>query len=196
MSETDSEIEFETLKNHTDYEIAINNDSYIIRKKSNQRILKETTDNSNGYKVVTLNKKKCYVHRIVAEQWIKNDDPENKTVVDHINHIRTDNRISNLRWCSVSENNKNRSKHNNVVYEYLDELSDEAFFIDDYNEHYFDDLCFDPSTNCFYLYNGISYRELQYYKRKNNSLYIMVQDINHVTASITLSKFKQLYDLV
>ncbi|MBQ4299131.1 MAG: HNH endonuclease, partial [Bacteroidales bacterium] len=36
-------------------------------------------------------------------QFIENDDPENKTVIDHIDHIKTNNLISNLRWVSQSE---------------------------------------------------------------------------------------------
>lgn len=195
MSETDSTIEFETLVIDNDYEISVDHYPYLIRKKSNKRIVSETTRN-DGYKQIRLNKKFYLVHRVIAEQWIENDDPENKTQVDHINHDRSDNRIENLRWVTSSENNKNKSSNKGVVFEYLDNLSEEAFFADDYNEHYFDDLCFDPKTNCFYLYTGSAYKELHYNKRSNGSLYIHVRDIDNVITTITLSKFKQLYELI
>lgn len=196
MSEIDSEIEFETLVIDNDYEISVDHYPYIIRKKSNKHIVSEYTNDSNGYKAVMLNKKKNYVHRVVAEQFIQNDDPEHKTQVDHINHDKSDNRLNNLRWITPSGNCKNRSSNKGVIFEYLDNLSGEAFFVDDYNEHYFDDLCFDPNTDCFYIYTGAAYKELHYNKKSNGSLYIQVYDIDHVKATISLNKFKRVYELI
>jgi len=47
------------------------------------------------------------IHRLIAETFI--DNPDGKPVVDHINRIRYDNRISNLRWATHTENLNNRT---------------------------------------------------------------------------------------
>lgn len=51
------------------------------------------------------NKRKCFkVHRLVAEAFIENDDPVNKTTVNHIDGNRENNRVDNLEWLSYSDN--------------------------------------------------------------------------------------------
>lgn len=65
--------------------------------------------NKGGYIVVSLCKegkrKDALVHILVAQAFIPN--PENKPEVDHINCIRDDNRVENLRWVTRSENCRN-----------------------------------------------------------------------------------------
>lgn len=72
------------------------------------QILKQTTDRY-GYKIIYLYKNKIRktfkVHRLVATMFI--DNPENKAFIDHINTVKNDNRVENLRWVTASENNNN-----------------------------------------------------------------------------------------
>ena len=62
--------------------------------------------NSGGYHCVGLskngNKATFSVHQLVAQTFIPN--PDNKRTVNHINGIKTDNKISNLEWTTYSEN--------------------------------------------------------------------------------------------
>ena len=59
-----------------------------------------------GYPRVCVSPGKTeYVHRLVAKNFIPN--PDNLPYVDHINRIRDDNRVENLRWVTALENSNN-----------------------------------------------------------------------------------------
>ena len=59
-----------------------------------------------GYPRVCVSHGKTeYVHRLVAKNFIPN--PDNLPYVDHINRIRDDNRVENLRWVTALENSNN-----------------------------------------------------------------------------------------
>lgn len=57
-----------------------------------------------GYFQVKFNKKKYYIHRLVALAFIPN--PENKPTVNHISGDHFDNSVDNLEWASHSEQEK------------------------------------------------------------------------------------------
>lgn len=44
------------------------------------------------------------IHRLVAEAFVPNDDPEHKTEADHIDEDKTNNRADNLQWLSHTDN--------------------------------------------------------------------------------------------
>ena len=93
-----------------------------VFSKFSDKFLKPGTDREGYQHVVLCNqgkRKTQKIHRLVAEHYINN--PENKRCVDHINRIKTDNRVDNLRWATHSENGQNRSfnKSNTSGHKYI-----------------------------------------------------------------------------
>ena len=63
------------------------------------------TSNNKGYLRITLydgKRKTKLIHRIVGKAFIPN--PNNLPQINHINGIKTDNRVVNLEWCNNSYN--------------------------------------------------------------------------------------------
>lgn len=81
------------------------------------RILKSRISNAGYYQVCVCKnniKKQLTVHRMVALAYIPNE--YRLPCVDHINGIRTDNRVVNLRWCSSKENLNFDLARKNISY--------------------------------------------------------------------------------
>jgi hypothetical protein len=78
----------------------------VISRKSTGRILKPCVNTENGYLYVSLwkdNKGTTHsVHRLVASHFLSN--PDNKPFVNHKDSNRTNAALSNLEWCTQSEN--------------------------------------------------------------------------------------------
>jgi hypothetical protein len=89
--------------------------------------------NTNGYLQANLKKdgtvKRISVHRLVAMAFIPQE--EGKDCVDHINAVKLDNRVENLRWCTHHENdtfpialeNKRRAAKLRITDEWRDRQS-------------------------------------------------------------------------
>ena len=108
---------------NSNYEIS---DRGIVRRKNNKNVLKGCI--TSGYRSVKLTfdnsrQQRFYIHRLVALYFIPNNDKK-KTLVNHINGNKLDNRVENLEWVSPRENNlhyyqkiqkekKERKKNNN-----------------------------------------------------------------------------------
>jgi hypothetical protein len=87
-------------------------DRRIIDSFGNERFYKgkplKPSLKSTGYYSVALckdgNKDTAAIHRLVATAFLESDS--NHTYIDHIDGDRTNNKLSNLRWCTQKENLK------------------------------------------------------------------------------------------
>ena len=108
---------------------------YPIRRKGSDKIIKEWIDKSNGYVKCRLNKVQFFKHRIIAQQFIPNDDEIHKLYIDHRDHHRTNNHIDNLRWVTHQDNMKNTGTYKGKQFNFLDELPQTAESLDSYSGH-------------------------------------------------------------
>ncbi|KAK8895901.1 hypothetical protein M9Y10_013787 [Tritrichomonas musculus] len=189
--ETENTVEFVPLRDHDDYEI-LTTFPFTIRRKDNHYEVKEC--NHKGYSRIMLNNKHYFKHRIIALQFIPNDDPEHKTEVDHINHDRADNHLENLRWCTRSENMRNTTSSRGVNYEYVNEIPEDSIIVREYNGYEFENYYY--YDNNFYYYNGISYRKMYINEGKRGNFYVVPMTIEGKKVKISLSTFKKLHDLI
>lgn len=94
------------------YNYSISTDGRVFSHKS-KRELSLSKDRDGYLRVTMINDNKQIrtyrVHRLVAETFIANE--YNYMVVNHLDNNKLNNDISNLEWCTVSENNKHYAKY-------------------------------------------------------------------------------------
>jgi hypothetical protein len=66
-------------------------------------------DDTYGYETCNLHEKTYKVHKLIAHTFLEN--PNNYIHIDHINRNRKDNKVSNLRYVSLSENQLNKAPY-------------------------------------------------------------------------------------
>ena len=144
---TESESRDEAWQVHnvyTNYEI--NTITLMLRNINTKRILSIYTSSEDSYQRVYINgRRECY-HRVIVLHFIPNPDPEKYTQVNHKNHIRNDNRIENLEWCTRSDNQKDRQPYTHQKRKYIKELPEGCLPITKYKDFTFDGCYYNPKT--------------------------------------------------
>ena len=201
--EMEQTIEFVPLDDYIDYEI-LSQYPFTIRRKDNHYVVKETININNGYPSVHINGNKINKHQIIAKQFIPN--PNNFKYIDHINKDRTDYHLENLRWCTLSDNNKNTSSRNGVKYEFVDNIPDDSIMITHYQmtkecrefndkEYYY---YYNEETDEDIFYQRITdevYRIMHINVAKGGRKFIMTRDINRKKTPLYIHSFKFQYCL-
>ncbi|CAL6063140.1 HNH_endonuclease [Hexamita inflata] len=133
-----------------------------VRNKQTGRILKPS-DNGHGYLQVSLylNKigKRQYIHRLVAQAFLEN--PNNYNDVDHVDCVKNNNNVQNLRWTTKSDNQKN--KNGNCFgdkFIFVDQLPEDAVEVYYYSSYYFEGYYWSETLNQLYFNNGVRIRQV------------------------------------
>lgn len=109
-------------------------------KNTKNQILK--SHNKSGYENISLIVNNCNktfkIHRLIAIHFIPN--PENKLTINHKNNIKNDNRIENLEWSTMAEQNLAVNKSKNAFLNKADrrtilriDLVDKTIVLEKYN---------------------------------------------------------------
>ena len=98
----------------------ISSDGQVFNAKSSVVKKQMSNHSGNGYLYVDLycngNRKRAYVHRLVAESFIPNID--GKPYVNHIDGNPINNDVTNLEWCTPKENVIHAAKVLGVLPQY------------------------------------------------------------------------------
>lgn len=125
------------LKGFENYFLISSNGRLIARKRTivcgqnkkqtkqlKARFLKPFKMNTGYYAVeLCVNGKNTrkLLHRLIAENFITN--PENKTIINHIDNKKHNNSLENLEWCTQKENVFHAIKIGATKWEYLKKLT-------------------------------------------------------------------------
>jgi hypothetical protein len=107
----DQIINWKKIIGYENYEVS---DAGDVRNSKTGRVLKKGID-THGYHQLRLSNngkvKTLRIHRLVGTAFMTN--PDNKPCIDHIDNCKTNNHLTNLRFATCKENNRNVSMRSN-----------------------------------------------------------------------------------
>jgi hypothetical protein len=106
------------IKNNTMYEIS---NFGKVKNTKTSNILKPIYEQRKNHAYVNMNKKKYTISKLVAEYFIKNDDPINKTELEYINGNNKNIRYDNLIWKKKITKGKRTRKQTKGAIQLYDE---------------------------------------------------------------------------
>lgn len=91
----------------------------FVRNKKTEKMYSAT--NTAGYISILYNGQIVLAHRLLMLVYNPIENADNYSI-DHINGIRNDNRLENLRWVSIQENNHYRKENRKQINYYLNQI--------------------------------------------------------------------------
>ncbi|CAL6035476.1 HNH_endonuclease [Hexamita inflata] len=130
------------------------------------------------------------VHSLVANAFL-GLKPTNFQV-DHINRDKQNNCIENLRYISVSDNQKNKTKYGTHSAEYFQQLPTNCIQFKSYNQHIFENYFVDTNTKQLYSFANNQYFKITLTTNKNTRYqFYVIKNTLGKNVSIYLSKLLQ-----
>ena len=83
------------------------------------KILSPKVSNKGYLETTLMIEGKCFykrIHQLIALTFLPN--PNNYLQINHINEVKTDNRVENLEWCTAQQNIEAYTTQRNIVYQY------------------------------------------------------------------------------
>lgn len=160
---------------------------FSIRNIKTKRI-KTGTKTNFGYIQYKFNKNrkhKYYYHHVLIYKTFVKFYTDDKLQIDHLNGLRDDNRLENLKLCSVSENQRNRH--------FSKGLERQTFYDEENMIHVQDDIFYHKRFDLFCRQSNDGFKLMNEYK--HGRCYYIQYYINnkHIHINTTIWRYNNYY---